>query len=111
MKIRSTLDLPLCSNHTGFSLPESMTSATRMVADDSLVWDMVAIACKLSDDNQGLSRDIMVGAVQRCRCSHLRTFSIKYCGFLPFENVFEEGGKACGIVLVYLAFRGRIADR
>lgn len=35
--------------------PDSMTSATRMVADDSLVWDMVAMVGKLPDGNHGES--------------------------------------------------------
>jgi hypothetical protein len=36
-----------------------MTRATRIVAEDSLVWDMVAMAGTLSDDNHGSSRDII----------------------------------------------------
>ena len=62
MKIRSLARLSVCSNQTGFSLPDSMTSATRMVAEDSLVWDMVAMVGKLPYGNHGASRDIVVGA-------------------------------------------------
>ena len=33
-----------------------------MVADDSLVWDMLAMADKLSDGNHGVSTDIVASA-------------------------------------------------
>ena len=58
MKIRSLARLSVCSNQTGFSLPDSMTSATRIAVDDSLVWDMVAMAGKLPDGNHGQSSNM-----------------------------------------------------
>ena len=58
MKMRSLDRLSVCSNQTGFNLPDSMTSATRIGADDSLVLDMVAMEGKLPDGNHGSSRDI-----------------------------------------------------
>jgi hypothetical protein len=46
-------------DQTGFSLPDSMTRATRIIADDSFVYDMVVMARKLSNDNHRASRDIL----------------------------------------------------
>jgi len=63
IKIRSLARLPVCSNQTGFSLPDSMTRATRMDTDDSLVWEYDCHAGRLSDDNHGASSDIVVKQV------------------------------------------------
>ena len=56
MKIRPLARLSVCSNHTGFSLPDSITIVTRMDAEDGFVWTMVAIGGKLPCGNHGESR-------------------------------------------------------
>ena len=65
MKILSLARLSVCSNHTGLMRPDSMTSATRMVAEDSLVWEIVAMAGMLPDGNRGASRDIVASSSWR----------------------------------------------
>ena len=48
--------------------PDSMTSATQMDAEDSLVWDIVAMAGMLPDGNYGQSSDIII--VTSCRIGY-----------------------------------------